>query len=100
MVGDCGRAECLAVHQVLYAAGRALVEAVDTERLDVLSLGSQQDNRHVHWHLVPLPPGAPYDEQQAAARSVRNGWLDISAAEQAELAVHLRAGIAHHLPAC
>ncbi|WP_329793660.1 hypothetical protein V1227_17560 [Lentzea sp. DG1S-22] len=26
------------------------------ERLYVLSLGSRQANRHVHRHLVPLPP--------------------------------------------
>jgi diadenosine tetraphosphate (Ap4A) HIT family hydrolase len=47
-----------------------------TERRYVLSLGSQQGNRHVHWHVVPLPPGVPYHEQQTALFDVRNGWRE------------------------
>jgi hypothetical protein len=30
----------------------------------------------VHWHLVPLPLGVPYREQQTALFDVRNGWLE------------------------
>lgn len=47
--------------------GEAVRRAVPTERLYVLSLGSVQGNAHVHWHLVPLPPGVPYEEQQLVA---------------------------------
>jgi diadenosine tetraphosphate (Ap4A) HIT family hydrolase len=60
---------------------------VPTERLYVLSLGSQQANRHVHWHVAPLPPGVPLDEQQFAALDVtRAGVLRLSDAEMADLA--------------
>jgi hypothetical protein len=36
---------------------------VATEWQYVLSLGSQQGNRHVHWHLVAQPPALSYREQ-------------------------------------
>jgi hypothetical protein len=61
VVGDFDVEEHLAVQRVVHAAGRALTELIDTERLYVCSLGSQLGNRHVHRHLVPLPPGVPYD---------------------------------------
>jgi ATP adenylyltransferase len=40
-----------------------------------MSLGSQSGNRHVHWHVAPLPPGVPYQEQQFAAFSWDRGVL-------------------------
>jgi diadenosine tetraphosphate (Ap4A) HIT family hydrolase len=88
-VVDVDRTEYLAVQQVVHAAGRALVAEVDTERLYVLSLGSQQGNRHVHWHLVPLPPGVPYEQQQVAALATERGYLDIPDSTQAQLAARL-----------
>jgi hypothetical protein len=83
--------EDLATHRVVHAVGRALVAEVETERLYVLSLGSRQGNRHVHWHLVPLPPGVPYEQQQRAALAAERGYLDIADREQADLARRLRA---------
>jgi hypothetical protein len=47
-------------------------------------------NRHVHWHLAPLPPGVPYEDQQLAAVSMRRGILPSSAKEQTELAQQIR----------
>ena len=64
---------------------------VPAERLYVLSLGSQQGNRHVHWHLAPLPPGVPYPEQQLAALVMSRGILAIPPAEMAALAGQIRA---------
>jgi diadenosine tetraphosphate (Ap4A) HIT family hydrolase len=83
-------AEYLAVQRVVHVAGQALVAEVETERLYVLSLGSRQGNRHVHWHLVPLPPGVPYEQQQGTALGPERGYLDIADGEQAELARRLR----------
>jgi len=83
-------AQYLAVQRVVHIAGRALVAEVDTERLYVLSLGSRQGNRHVHWHLVPLPPGVPYEQQQVAALAPERGYLDIPDRAQADLATRLR----------
>jgi diadenosine tetraphosphate (Ap4A) HIT family hydrolase len=48
--------------------GTALTQLVPTERLYVLSLGSQQGNRHVHWHVAPLPPGT----RTTSSRSARS----------------------------
>jgi len=87
-------AQYLAVQRVVHIAGRALVAEVDTERLYVLSLGSRQGNRHVHWHLVPLPPGVPYEQQQVTALAPERGYVDIPDQAQADLATRLRARIA------
>ena len=83
-------AQYLAVQRVVHAAGQALVAEVETERLYVLSLGSLQGNRHVHWHLVPLPPGVPCEQQQVTALAPERGSLDIPDQAQADLATRLR----------
>ncbi len=74
------------LQRVVHAAGQALTEVVETERLYLLSLGSQQGNRHVHWHLAPLPPGVPYHEQQLAALDSDRGYLAVPDPTMAELA--------------
>jgi hypothetical protein len=56
----------------------------------VLSLGSQQANRHVHWHLAPLPPGVPFEQQQLAALA-SDLRLIADEAEMAALAAQIRA---------
>lgn len=69
----------------MHRADRALTDLLPTERLYVLSLGSQQANRHVHWHLAALPPGVPYDQQQTAVFDLARGHLDIPDDELADL---------------
>ncbi len=91
VVEDFTLDEYLALQSVIHRVGRALANAVPTERLYVLSLGSAQGNRHVHWHLAPLPPGVPYSEQQLAALDwEKTGILDSSQDEQAQLATRIR----------
>jgi diadenosine tetraphosphate (Ap4A) HIT family hydrolase len=90
VVLDFGEDEYVRLQKTLHRAGRALQEVVETERLYVLSLGSQQGNRHTHWHLVPLPPGVPYREQQLAALDQGRGWLDLPAGETTSLAADIR----------
>jgi hypothetical protein len=60
----------------------------------ILTLGSQQGNSHVHWHIAPLPPGVPYREQQLAALSWERGILRLSEEEKASLAARVRRRIA------
>jgi diadenosine tetraphosphate (Ap4A) HIT family hydrolase len=93
VTGDYGVSEYLALQEVVHRVGEAVRRTVATERLYVLSLGSQQGNNHVHWHLVPLPPGIPFEEQQLAwiGRPTR---LGVSDCELAELAQRLSAAIA------
>lgn len=89
VTADFTEVEYLALQQVVWRVGRALTRVVPTERLYVLSLGSQQANRHVHWHIVPLPPGLPLPEQQYAALD-RADYLDIPELELIDLAARLR----------
>ncbi len=48
VTGDFDRDEYLALQEVVYRVGEAVRRSVPTERLYILSLGSQQGNRHVH----------------------------------------------------
>ncbi|MET9231876.1 hypothetical protein [Lentzea sp. NPDC003310] len=66
-----------------------MTSLLPVERLYVLSLGSQQANRHVHWHLAPLPPGVPYEDQQIAVFAASRGVLDLPDDEVADLARRL-----------
>jgi diadenosine tetraphosphate (Ap4A) HIT family hydrolase len=81
----------LALQTLVRAVGRALQRVVPTERIYVLSLGSRQGNAHVHWHVVALPPGVPYEQQQFfALMHETQGVLDLHDEERAELADELR----------
>jgi diadenosine tetraphosphate (Ap4A) HIT family hydrolase len=64
LTADFSENEYLRLHAVVRRVGEAIRLAFPTERLYVLSLGSQDGNRHVHWHVAPLPPGVPLEEQQ------------------------------------
>jgi diadenosine tetraphosphate (Ap4A) HIT family hydrolase len=90
VVGDTTEAEYLRLQQWVYRVGRAIEHVVPSERLYILSLGSQQGNRHVHWHVAPLPPGVPYREQQLAALAMSSGVLRITADETLQLARDIR----------
>ena len=87
--GDFSLDEYLHLQAVVHRVAEAIRQVVPTERLYVLSLGSQQANRHVHWHLAPKPPGLPFEQQQLAALD-SNIVLDLTEAEQADLASRLR----------
>ena len=87
---DLSEAEFLAFQGIVHRVARAIAAAVPTERIYSLSLGSQQANAHVHWHVAPLPPGVPYEQQEFSALLKDNGILDIPEADQAELARTIR----------
>ena len=88
--GDFTLEEYLSLQTVIYRVAEAIRQVVSTERLYILTLGSQQGNRHVHWHLAPLPPGVPYQQQQTAALDASRGILAIPDAEMAALASAIR----------
>jgi ATP adenylyltransferase len=58
-----------------------------------MSLGSQSGNRHVHWHVAPLPPAIPYQDQQLAAFSWDRGVLALPDDDLASLARRIGARI-------
>lgn len=88
--GDFTADEYLALQRVVYGVAEAVREEVGAERVYVLSLGSNQGNAHVYWHVVPRPPGTPYEEQQFAAVMLEAaGALDMSEDEKASLAARI-----------
>jgi diadenosine tetraphosphate (Ap4A) HIT family hydrolase len=89
-VHELSLTQYLSLQRVAYQVGRAVAATLPTERMYSLSLGSQQANAHLHWHIAPLPPGVPYDEQEFNALRKENGVLDVSEAEQADLASAIR----------
>lgn len=94
VTGDFSLNEYLALQRVVHLVGEALCSVVPTERLYILSLGSQQANRHIHWHLAPLPPGVPVARQQFAALDTNQG-VDLSEDEMQELANRIRVACAN-----
>lgn len=71
---------------VVYGVAEAVREEVGAERMYVYTFGSNEGTAHVHWHVVPLPPGVPYEEQQGAWASWGNGVLEIPAGTMFDLA--------------
>ncbi|HYZ05351.1 MAG TPA: HIT family protein [Rubrobacter sp.] len=87
VVGDFTVEEYLSLQGVVHRVAEAVREEVGAERVYVLSLGSNKGNAHVHWHVVPLLPGTPYEEQQFAAVMLETvGALKIPDREKAALA--------------
>jgi len=89
VTGDFTREEYLSLQSLIYRVSEALAQVVPTERMYVLSLGSQQGNSHVHWHIAPLPAGVPFEEQQFEALRLEKGILDLSEEEMASLAARI-----------
>ena len=102
VTGDLSLPDYLRLQTVVYRVSEALRRVLEVERVYVLSLGSQGGNRHVHWHVAPLPPGVPLEQQQLAALDVeRTGYLAMDEAEKAALAATISRAIAadgHGLP--
>jgi diadenosine tetraphosphate (Ap4A) HIT family hydrolase len=78
--------EYIEFQRLVYQVTEAVREEVGAERMYIYTFGSNQGNSHAHWHVVPLPPGVPYDEQQGAWASWSKGVLKIPAEEMADLA--------------
>jgi diadenosine tetraphosphate (Ap4A) HIT family hydrolase len=86
VVGDFSETEYLALQRHVYQLGRAISATFPTDRLYIMSLGSNDGVAHVHWHLAPLPPGVPFAEQQLHSLDFTNGYLDLSHDELAAIA--------------
>ena len=93
VTADFGIEEYLALQRLVYRVGEAVRQELPTERLYIMSLGSQSGNRHVHWHVAPLPPGVPYKEQQLAAFSWERGVVALPDDDMADLAGRIGARV-------
>lgn len=90
VTGDFSLEAYLKIQKVIYAVAEAMRNYLKPERVYILSLGSQQGNSHVHWHIAPLPPGIPFENQQLNALRFGNGVLDMTDEEFSHLAAGLR----------
>lgn len=90
VTGDMNVAEYLELQKFVYRVGEAVRNVVRPERVYILSLGSQAANAHIHWHVAPLPPGVPLEEQQYHALMHEHGTIEISDAELEQLAKDIR----------
>ncbi|MBF6173736.1 HIT family protein [Nocardia blacklockiae] len=97
VVGDFSESAYLELMTLVYRVAKAVEATVEVERTYLLSLGSQQGNSHVHWHISPLPPGVPYHEQQFHALMAENGVLPWTQEQAGVLARRLRAVLADQL---
>ena len=93
VTGDFGIEAYLELQTLVYHVSEAVRREVEAERIYLFTFGSNQGNAHVHWHVAPLPPGTPYEEQQGAAVSWRRGALAVPEKEMEQLAVRLRGRI-------
>jgi diadenosine tetraphosphate (Ap4A) HIT family hydrolase len=94
VTGELSKEEYQRLQAVVYDVAEALKRVLPVERVYLLSLGSNQGNAHVHWHVAPLSPGVPYQRQQYHALMAEHGVLDEPPAEKAALAARLRAELA------
>ncbi|MGW0333229.1 HIT family protein [Streptomyces sp. NPDC003011] len=69
-------------------------DVVAAERTYLYSLGSQQGNAHLHWHIAALPSGVPYERQQFHALMTENGVLAVEQQDAARTAARIRERIA------
>ncbi len=83
---DLPREDYLKLQAKVHRLARALKRELDADRIYVLSLGSQQGIRHLHFHVVPLPRGVPYEEQQYHALMAEHGVLKLADTEMAAMA--------------
>ena len=91
VTGDFSTEEYLALQRLVYRVSEAVREEVGAERMYLYTFGSNQGGAHVHWHVVPLPPGVPYEDQQGAWAGWSKGVLKIPQEEMASLAARIGA---------
>ena len=95
VTGDFTLHQYLSLQRIIHAVAEAVRLALKPERVYILSLGSQDINAHVHWHVVPCPPGVPLEQQQLSLIDAnQQGVLQLDPKEGMALAARLRA----HLP--
>jgi diadenosine tetraphosphate (Ap4A) HIT family hydrolase len=99
VTADFTMEEYIDLPRLVYWVSEAIREEVRAERMYLYTFGSKEGNSHVHWHVVPLPPGVPYEEQQGAWASWSKGVLKIPKEEMASLAERIGRRVERIYPA-
>ena len=93
VTADFAVEEYLDLQRLVYRVTEAVREEVGAERVYLFTFGSNQGNAHVHWHVVPLPPGVPYEDQQGAWAGCSKAVVKIPEEEMASLAARIGARV-------
>jgi diadenosine tetraphosphate (Ap4A) HIT family hydrolase len=99
VTGDFTMEEYIDLQQLVYQVTEAVRQEVGAERMYLYTFGSNEGNSHVHWHVVPLPPGVPYEEQQGNWTRWSKGVLEIPAEEMGALAERIGRRVERSYPA-
>ena len=75
VIRDLDEVAYLRLMRFVRTVAQAVESAMPVERTYLYTLGSQQGNAHLHWHIAGLPPGVPYRDQQFHALMTENGVL-------------------------
>ncbi|WP_239161931.1 HIT family protein [Acrocarpospora phusangensis] len=94
VVRDLDEDAYLQLMSVVRRVALAVEQVVSSERTYLLSLGSQQGNSHLHWHIAALPPDIPYEQQQYHALMTENGVIPWTINDATNLARRLRTALA------
>ena len=84
VTADFAPGKYIRLQALVYEVSEAVREEVGAERMHLYTFGSNQGNAHVHWHVVPLPTGVPYEDQQGAWAGWVKGVLEIPRQEMAD----------------
>lgn len=88
---DFSESEYLHLQTVVQRLAKAVNKVAHPERTYIASFGSQQMNRHVHFHIVPLQANTPIREQQMAAMMPELvGYLELEPEEWVDLAEKIK----------
>ena len=88
--GDFTLHQYLALQRIVHAVAESVRKAFRPERVYIFSLGSQQADAHVHWHIIPCPPETPLEQQQLALLDAEErGILTLEPEEAATLVARL-----------
>ncbi|MFI6091792.1 HIT family protein [Streptomyces sp. NPDC051218] len=93
VVRDLDEAAYVRVMSFVRKVALIVERVLEPERTYLYSLGSQEGNSHLHWHIAALPPGVPYEEQQFHVLMTEDGVLDVPPDHMAALASRLRDAI-------
>jgi diadenosine tetraphosphate (Ap4A) HIT family hydrolase len=93
VTGDFDEKEYLELQRLIFRITECMRRLLVPERIYILSLGSQEGNSHVHWHVAPLPRGVPREQQQYHALMHENGVLETTPEEMAQFAEQLRTAV-------
>jgi diadenosine tetraphosphate (Ap4A) HIT family hydrolase len=99
VTGDFTMEEYIDLQQLVYQVTEAVRQEVGAERMYLYTFGSNEGNSHVHLHVVPLPPGVPYEEQQGNWTRWSKGVLEIPPEEMGALTERIGRRVERSYPA-